>query len=237
MKKLLSLIGFLLCFSYALAVDFKPGSSVFVINYQGTELKNRPNQNAKTIASLHVGDQLEIIQNTLKSADSRYFAMLKINGVWLEVKSKNGHKGYLFSGDVSNISPIVKPASDELLNIDLLGQIINTYNEINQVNLYGKQYQIESEVTQFEHCTYTVSNYDGCYSLIYSFSTLSFHEVFHQMRNMFLNYNEETGKVLFPKLIRRSESEFVFNQPGSANEVKIVLQKNGVIDIQQILCS
>ncbi|WP_215224409.1 SH3 domain-containing protein [Echinicola shivajiensis] len=237
MKKLIFLLYFTVWGGASIASNFTAGSTVFVIDFQGTELKKKPNSNAKVLDMLLPGDPLTIINNTNKSIQFSIFVQFHMNGVWLEVKTADGRKGYIFSGDVSNIPPQVDEFPYQPLRIDLLGDEIKTDTYKDSVNIYGQLFEVDSEKTTFDHGTYIISSYEGCQSRIYSFTELSFNEVFHQMRNMYLSIDEETGEVISPRLIRRNENEFVFSLPKSSGEVKIVVQKNGVIDIQTFYCS
>ncbi|GAB3659396.1 hypothetical protein GCM10028791_32820 [Echinicola sediminis] len=233
-KACLLLFSLLLCLGLS-AKDFKAGTSVYVINYLGTELKSRPSENARTISSLVPGERLEILHSTQKSASQKVHMQLELTGTWLEVKRKD-QSGYVFSGDLSDIPPSLSPNQPTTTFPQLLGKKQGTKEAKDTVELYGKNYPVSSKVTLFENATYTVSAYQDCFSHIYTFDKLSFNEVFHHMRNGHLLFDENSGDFIAPRLIKRNETTLVFQLPDSDNEIRLVIQKNGSIDIQQFSC-
>lgn len=210
----------------------------YCINRAGTAVYGQPSLRAAVRQYLPVGRAIGVLE-VRPSADTRLIGKsLVLPGDWLRIEL-NGTPGYVFSSDVTAHRPQVLRSSDGRPYVVLLGAKQSSYSKKHQVRVANHNETITDDITQYAHCTYTYTAFDGCFDHSYRFSGLSLAEVYHHLANGYSGY--QNGKLVLPKVLTHQGRTFSFT-PGlgdadATQEIKLIIHPDNRIELQTADCT
>lgn len=205
----------------------------YVFNFYGTELKEKPNINSKTLQKLKLGDSLYLIKNTeIDAKKSVLKDKLYLNGKWSQVKYKN-KTGYVFNGDYSKLKIKTKKNDSNYILIDY-GKPNSKTKSIENFTFKNKpfkQFILKEEYDFFTEIT-TTSNFDAGESLEIISTKLNINEMIQFMylilKTSTQNQKGETIGYFHPYYLGFSNGVYSFDGPGSYQDIKINQLKDTV---------
>lgn len=189
-----------------------------------------PTFNSDTIGILQVGTGLTVHHATDITSNKQYERNLEIDGTWILVTSDN-LEGYITSSDISKIEPRLRLIEHErncsFNTLSLLGEKQSQSVELRKRTFGEVTIEYEEEITIYENGVNNSYVIDGCYYDNYSFSKLTFSEVFHQLRSTILSYGVgmEGCIIEYPVFKDFKENRWVFFDVGMRDQIEIIKEK------------
>jgi len=173
---------FLIIFLIAFQFEFQAQTVSYVWNLKGTELKEKPLIDSKTVEKFEFASKLEFevlesdkIEGFLSEQD-----FFKFKGVWLYVNYKDKN-GYIFSGHLSRKTPpVTEDNGVKILDLKaIFGKKIKEISLSDTTSIDSVNYRTETEITEYEHGKYSNVFMDGCFNHTYTFYEISEFEAYN----------------------------------------------------------
>ena len=216
-------------------------NKAYVINIDGTELMKEPKFNSDTLSILQVGTSLSFNRSTDINSKKKYERNLEIDGTWILVTS-DSLEGYVISTDISKIKPELRniwyQKNCSLSKVSLLGEKQSQTVVLRKKTFGEVTIEYEEDITFYENGVNNSFVIDGCYYDNYSFTNLSFSEVFHQLRNTILSYvfGIEGCIIEYPVFKQKDGSKWVFYDIGLTDQIEII-EENSTFRIESSGCN
>lgn len=216
-------------------------NKAYVININGTELMKEPTFNSDTLSILKAGTGLTFDSPTDITSNKNYERNLEIDGTWILVTSDN-LEGFIISSDISKIKPALRNIQHHencsLNTISLLGEKQSQTVELRKKSFGEITIEYEEEITIYENGVNNSYVIDGCYYDNYSFTKLSFSEVFHQLRSTVLSYGfgMEGCIIEYPVFKNYNNNKWVFYDIGLTDQIEII-KENSILRIESSGCN
>ncbi len=232
-------IGFFLLFLLPL-ISFSQlnSDSIYVLNYNGTELFEKPFFDSKILDNPKLNSVLLLLENRMEDKVSKTISGVVLKGHWQKVRY-NGNVGFVFSGDCSKYNCLLKNKFDgyDLNYFVLFGKRIGFKKVERTIKTEGKKIVVQDEITLYERGEYIYTQNDGCFNHLHIFKELSFNEVFHIMiaRHTFVLDTIMGIEYETPKLKGLKNQTYTFTGTGATGEIKITI-KNNCIELYSCDC-
>ncbi|WP_196893600.1 hypothetical protein [Aureivirga marina] len=232
-KKLAFIIAFLLV-NIQICLSQKINEELFVINLKGAKIYEKPTFDSKTVSVLELGKPI-IVEKVIETKEEFKIGKgFSLKGKWIKSKRL---KGYVFSSDFSLIEPKISITHGRLKSIDLKGEELKVEKEEKMIEAVdGTKYKKEFEYTFYTNATYVYSTLDGCFDHETRYKNLKLNEVYHQMLSDYRMALESSDFIL-PNFLKKTNNRVDFNSEGGANELHILLLKNGEIIVASYDCT
>ncbi len=228
--KIILFIAVTIIYSFDINSDLE---KFYVLNFYGSDLKEKPNFNSKTIESLKLGDSIFLIEKTnIKTEKKLFHNELYLRGEWSIVKCKN-KTGFIFNGDYSKLKIKTKKLESDYLIADYgkPNSKIKTTKDFTYHNKIYKSFIVKENYDLFTEIT-TTSNSDVGKSCEIISSKLNINEMIHFMyltlRASTDGVNGETIGYIHPHFQNFSNNVYLFDGPGSFQDIKIEKHKEHI---------
>ena len=232
-------IGFFLLFILPL-ISFSQlnSDSIYVLNYNGTELFEKPFFDSKILDNPKLNSVLLLLENRMEDKVSKTILGVVLKGHWQKVKY-NGKTGFVFSGDCSKYNCLLKNKFDsyDLNYKNLLGEKTGFKTVKRTIKTEGKKIVVQDEITFYERGKYIYTPFDGCFDHTHIFKNISFNEVFHIMMALHTFVLDTIVGIEYetPKLKGVKNQTYTFTGTGATGEIKITI-KNNCIELYSCDC-
>ena len=210
----------------------------YVINTFGADLYESPSLESKVIQKIKVGEKI-IAKEILKTGESRKIGNeFYLQGNFIKIKNES-FSGFIFSSDLTKLKPELNKIFEGILIPNILGKEKSKKIEKRVEKFDNKEYEIEDEITEFENGTYTYTAFDGCFDHVYVIKNMTLNEVYHQLtfHNIIINETKEGNFIEIPKFIQKKGNEYLFEDNGATQELKIIENKDGTFTISSYDCT
>lgn len=233
MKNTVLIILAILLATPLLSQNQKKRNELTVINMLGAKVYEKPTFNSKTLIDLPVGEKVIIDKHIETNEKFQIGTGFSLVGQWVKPK---GIDGFIFSSDLTERDAEIGMDEFDQTYVDLLGKLTKEKAEEKRVKTPGGEFPKYFEYKYFENGTYTYIAWDGCFTHIKEYNSLTINEIYHQMVSDYgiqLNGNEFS----IPAFLEKAESKIKFDGKGATQDLTIEFKENGSIVVSSYDCT
>ena len=205
-------------------------TKAFVWNLLGTEIKEAPSLDSKTISTIAFGDTVMRAHFT-RSTPHVTDTLSIIGGYpnsshWTMVDFNHGI-GWVFESNISNDSvPTIREYGFTKIDyLSLLGDSVGDTVIVEKKMIGVHELTSETSIKYFQNGSYEYTAFDGCFDHTYIFTKIDFKEILHVAMSMYsIKVNEE---IHTPEFLKTEADIIIFIGTEATVEVVISKTKNG----------
>ncbi|MBF8150009.1 hypothetical protein ITJ86_08890 [Winogradskyella sp. F6397] len=212
-------------------------NTFFVINVFGAQLYDKPALDSKLIKRITVGDKI-VAEHILETKQSIHIGEgFRLHGHFIKVKHQ-GCSGFIHSSDLTTFRPQLEQVYDSVFIPDFKGKLIHKTTDKRIENFNNKPFEIEEDITTYEHIVHTYTDFNDCFENTYLYKDMRLHEVYHQLpvHNPKIDITSKGNFILMPKFIEKKDNQYLFKGVGITRSVAISKNKDGLFLISSLDC-
>jgi hypothetical protein len=214
----------------------------YVLNALGTEIKDAPSWNAKTIKILQAGDSLVLLKDKISATKKSVFNDgLFLEGFWVQV-NHNKTTGFVFDGNLTKIRPTIQ--KDEmypsLYTLSIEGKLVKRSDSIRKGVANSEPFELIENYDFYENVLHKHDVFDGCFNEEYHSNTFTFAEMYHFMLQQNIDYSENADGSVdrnFPQFSKKEHNTYYFSGVGAVDTLQIEVKKNGEFVLSWYSCT